>query len=157
MKKMLKIFILVFIVLILFLLIIVIINNYRDTSVPNWNNVHLYIKKNTLTSDGATIICKNKNKIKYDYYFCDKFFVDRKVDGVWVELPVLKTYIVLSVYNTYADENGAPYVYENKINWASKYGSLPQGENYRLRFEPKYYNSKEHIEDSGLLTVEFAL
>lgn len=154
--KKIYIFAIIMILLGLFFIISIFVHSNNNSS-PSWDNVHLYIKKNTLTVNEATIICKNKNKLKYDCYFYDKFFIDKKIGDSWSELPILESYIILSEYITFGDKTGAPYVYESTINWASKYGSLSTGETYRLRFEPTYYNNKENIEDSGILTVEFKL
>lgn len=143
--------------LIFIILSISIFNYYRRDSDTSWDNVHIYVKKDTITTTSATIVCKNKNKLKYDNYFFDKFYIDKKVEENWYELPILESYIVLGEFCLFESEDGAPYTYENTINWVSKYGELSKGETYRIRFEPGYYNSKEPVEKKGVLTVEFKL
>lgn len=155
MKRKFILLFLIFIVLILAILTISIFNRYKSNDNPSWKNVHIYIKKGTLTPTSATIICKNKNKLKYDCYFFDKFFIDKKEGDTWFELPVLESYVILGILNTFTDTEGAPYTYEYTLHWDDKYGSLSPGETYRIRFEPTYYNYTKKIEDIGQLTVEF--
>ena len=147
---------LIFIVLIVVLLTINIFNYYKNNNNPSWSNVHIYIKKDTLTPTSATIICENKNKLKYDCYFFDEFFIDKKEGDTWSELPILEPHFVSGIFNYFSDD-GAPYIYETNIDWEIKYGELLKGETYRIRFEPGYYNYTQEIENSGQLTVEFTL
>ena len=96
----------------------------------------MFIKDNTLTNNGATIIVKNNTDKQYSY---DEWYqIDKKEDGKWKALEIVNENHITNLLAHILEKNSQN---EEKINWSMLYGKLENGE-YRLRKE--FHSEGEH-------------
>ena len=119
---------------------------------PNWNNVYISIKENTLTYTEATFIIKNKNFISVDY-LVDDYHIYKKNGDRWKQLPELSTNYPDN-FNARISNPRILYTYERNINWENKYGKLDSGI-YRIDFQFNSFNKP--VSSSITISVEFIL
>lgn len=142
-----KILIVILTITIILLLILIF---YLNVTNPNWNNVSLSIKEDSVTSTGATIIINDKNFLTTTYLF-DEYFIDKKVGDEWQVLPYTDNKISNSIGII---PSFIPHTLEKTINWNYRYGELEPG-TYRIRFQPTSYN--KYLPYGATLTIEFIL
>lgn len=88
------------------------------------DNVSMYIKEDSLTPKGATIVIEDKNKKVYNY--SDGYFIEVLKDDKWIKLDEKEKY-----WNDFAyapNENG---ILSMKLDWTKKYGTL-ENNKYRI-------------------------
>lgn len=107
--------------------------------------ISIKIKENTLSSDGATILITDENRLA-EYYGIE-FKIEKKESENWQELQTLTEDIAWTTKRYLLDEKNQ---LEMKQNWKYIYGSLDKGK-YRLI---KYVNTKE---DQFSISVEFEI
>ena len=84
----------------------------------------MYIKEDSLTPKGATIVIEDKNKKVYNY--SDGYFIEVLKDDKWIKLDEKEKY-----WNDFAyapNENG---ILSMKLDWTKKYGTL-ENNKYRI-------------------------
>lgn len=115
---------------------------------PTWDKVYISIEDGSLNYTGATLIIKNKNFITTNYSFTDNFYIDKNINGQWINIPdksTIKNHLPLA---------SVPHIYKVKLNWQHSHGELSVG-TYRLRFEPKSYLN--NISYNTTITIEFTI
>lgn len=89
------------------------------------DNVTIEVKKDSITTTGATFVVTDKNK-----EFCtygDEYHIEVKKNGKWeIQMPVVDS-ILVEAYVAQPTKS----VYEIKKDWSTIYGELENGE-YRL-------------------------
>lgn len=88
------------------------------------DNLSMYIKEDSLTPKGATIVIEDKNKKVYNY--SDGYFIEVLKDDKWIKLDEKEKY-----WNDFAyapNENG---ILSMKLDWTKKYGTL-ENNKYRI-------------------------
>lgn len=89
------------------------------------NNISLTLKKDTLTTKGATFIIKNDSDVEYTYG--PEFTIEKMEDGKWKEITLDKPVSWNSVVYTIKANDDK----EINIEWTSLYNELENGK-YRL-------------------------
>jgi len=138
----------IIIVLILVIVLQFIWIAYVSITNPRWDNVHISIEEGSLTPIGVTLIIKNKNLITTNYSFADNFYIDKNVNGQWINIPDKST------INNDLPLVYTPHNYKETLNWKYSHGELKTG-TYRIRFEPKSYN--DNFPFGTTLKIEFTL
>ena len=108
---------------------------------PNWNNVYISIKENTLTYTEATFIIKNKNFISVDYLI-DDYHIYKKNGDIWRD-----KYMQLAFYNQF--NSGLPEAILEDKEYFSKW--------MQLRKYNYYQQHKEAVDKYGNITPEMQL
>ena len=142
-----KILIVILTITIILLLILIF---YLNVTNPDLNNVSLSIKKDSVTSTGATIIINDKNFLTTTYSF-DKYLIDKKIGSEWQMLPYTDNKI--STFIAF-EPPFIPHTLEKTLDWSYNYGELDPG-TYRIRFQPTSYN--KYLPYGTTLTIEFIL
>lgn len=89
------------------------------------DGITMYIKDNTLTDIGCTVVIQDTNK---DNIFGNWYRFDKKINGKWQELkPIIDNY-GFTAMGYKVNEDG---IIEFKIDWEWLYGKLDDGE-YRI-------------------------
>lgn len=107
------------------------------------DNVSMYIKEDSLTPKGATIVIEDKNKKVYNY--SDGYFIEVLKDDKWIKLDENEKFWNDFVY--VLDESG---ILSMQLDWSKKYGTL---ENNKYRIGKLIGN--EQIQDN--IYVEFEI
>ena len=117
MKKMLSLM-----VAIIFLLIF--LSGCQSKNVPN--EIELYMKQDTLSSTGITLIAKNNS----DFYFTygADYYIEKYENGTWLQLPDPEDYAVITIAYLLLPDSTSE---EINLNWEWRYGKLSKGE-YRI-------------------------
>lgn len=107
-----------------------------------FDGITMYIKDNTLTDIGCTVVIQDVNK---DDVFGSWYRIDKKIDEEWQELkPIIDNYGFDSMGYKVNDDG----IIEFEINWEWLYGKLDDGE-YRIikRINGDRYFSVEFLID----------
>jgi ABC-type Na+ efflux pump permease subunit len=88
------------------------------------DNVSMYIKEDSLTPKGATIVIEDKNKKVYNY--SDGYFIEVLKDDKWIKLDENEKFWNDFVY--VLDESG---ILSMQLDWSKKYGTL-ENNKYRI-------------------------
>lgn len=118
---------------------------------PNWNNIDIFIKEDTLTCKGATFVIKNKNFISVDCLI-DDYYIYKKVFDRWEKLPDLTK---IDISNPRTSSPSILYSYNHNINWENKYGTLESG-TYRIDFK-FYHSNKRNVSSNITISLQFVL
>lgn len=85
--------------------------------------ISLFVKENTLTNEGATLILKNDSDV--DVQYGNPYEIEIKKDGEWHKINV-ELYFTLPAFSLESKETKVL-----KINWKNGYGKLVTGD-YRI-------------------------
>lgn len=88
------------------------------------DNVSMYIKEDSLTPKGATIVIEDKNNQFYTY--SDGYFIEVLKDDKWIKLDENEKFWNDFVY--VLDESG---ILSMQLDWSKKYGTL-ENNKYRI-------------------------
>lgn len=88
------------------------------------DNVSMYIKEDSLTPKGATIVIEDKNKKVYNY--SDGYFIEVLKDDKWIKLDENEKFWNDFVY--VLDESG---ILSMQLDWTKEYGTLANNK-YRI-------------------------
>jgi hypothetical protein len=120
-------------------------------TVNNFNGITMSVEKETLSANGLTLIFKN-NSDKVCMYG-DKFVLEKKINGLWHEVPI-------TIKGDYGFKDIGYQVTsgqekEWKVDWKWLYGSLNTGE-YRIVKDVSDFR-KTGDYDNYFLTSEFTI
>lgn len=121
MKK--KSIIIIVIIMLVLILLSIAVYFFFDKLYPKSRtikNITLEVKEDTITKTGATFIITNKNDYRWSY--SEKYVIQVKKLGVWINQPMVGRNIVSLVVPMVP--NGT---YQIKANWSKLYGELEKG------------------------------
>ena len=123
--------------------------SYKNTEEKKLQDIYakvsLFIKKDTLTKTGATVIISDISEQEHTYG--EWFRIDKKIDGFWEELKPIDNNYGFNDIGLIVGENNQ---LEIDTDWSKIYGKLEKGE-YRLIKELYDNDSKIY------LSVEFTI
>lgn len=128
--------------------------DWKPTSyktINNFNGVTMSVQKETLSADGLTVMFQNQSDKMCMYG--DKFVLEKKINGLWYQVPVAidGNYGFNDIgYQLALGQNK-----EWKVNWKWLYGSLNAGE-YRIVKDVSDFR-KTGDYDTYFLTAEFEI
>lgn len=113
---------------VLILVIAIVIDNLNSSKneIEYTNAINMSIKKESLSTTGATIIINDSTNKKNEY--AEDFYIEQEKNGNWISLKKKYSSIPWNAMIYFIDKNNE---LELEQNWVNIYGELSQG-NYRL-------------------------
>lgn len=120
-------------------------------TINNFNGVTMSVQKETLSANGLTVMFQNQSDKTCMYG--DKFVLEKKINGLWYQVPV--TIDGNYGFNDIGYQVASGQEKQWKVHWKWLYGSLNTGE-YRIVKDVSDFR-KTGDYDTYFLTAEFVI